>query len=95
MSVNFLNLNENKTELIVFGDSELLNVGTLCPFYSSVKSFGVYFDSVFKFDKQISFIARSSFFYLKLIAKVKAYLPPEDLERVIYTISTCLLQFFV
>lgn len=56
MNLNFLNLNGDKTEVIVFGHPELLEGGTLCPLASNncsiVRSLGDLLDSVFKFDKQ-------------------------------------------
>ena len=44
----------------------------------------VIFDNGFKFNKQISSVVKTSFFQLRLLAKVKPYLPPKDFERVIH-----------
>lgn len=77
MDLNFLNLNENKTEVIVFGHPECLNdsVGALGPLASKncsfIKSLGVTFDSAFKFDRQIGSVVKGAFFQLQLLAKVK------------------------
>ena len=38
----------------------------------------------FKFDKQISLAVKTSFFQLRLLAKVKPYLPQKDFEGVIH-----------
>ncbi len=58
MSAFFLNLNEIKTKVIWFGNSEsqvLSDLGNLAPFCKSVvKNLGVRFDVSLKFDKQIS-----------------------------------------
>ena len=51
--------------------------------HSTVESLGG-----FKFDKQISSVVRCSFFQLRPIAKVKAYLPQKYLERVIHAFIT-------
>ena len=68
MILNFLQLNENKTKVIIFGESGFLDMGTHGPFacniHSSVKNLDVYFDNAFKFDKQISPVMRSNFFQL-------------------------------
>ncbi len=73
-------LNENKTEIVVFGRSgdlgtcvdALGNLGlNVCPFN---KNLGVVFDSTFKFEIQISSVVKASFFQLRLLAKVKPYL---------------------
>lgn len=58
-----------------------------------MKSLGVYFDCLFKFDKQISSVVRSSFFQLRLIAKVKSYLPHKNLEQVIHAFITSRLDY--
>ncbi len=57
--LNFLNLNEGKTEIIVFEPldvacSPVLNLGHLSSCVKPVvKNLGVYFGSALKFDKQI------------------------------------------
>ncbi len=77
---NFLCLNENKTEIVVFGCpgdlsacvDALGNLGLYVhPF---TKNLGLIFDSAFKFEKQISSVLKASFFQLRLQAKVKPYL---------------------
>ena len=97
MNLNFLNLNGDKTEIIVFGHPELLDVDYLGPLTSNsrstVRSLGVVLDGAFKLDKQISATVRSCFFQLRTIAKVKAYLPPKDLERVINALITSRLDY--
>lgn len=97
MNLNFLNLNDDKTEIMVFGHHDLLDVDSLGPLTansrSTVRSLGVMLDGAFKLDKQISATVRSCFFQLRTIAKVKAYLPPKDLERVINALITSRLDY--
>ncbi len=66
---NFPCLNENKTEIVVFGRpgdlsacvDALGNLGLYVrPF---TRSLGVIFDSAFKFEKQISSVVKASFFF--------------------------------
>ncbi len=52
-----------------------------------------YFDSVFKSDKQITTVLKSSFFQLRFVARVKVYLSPNDLERVIHTFIMSRLDY--
>ncbi len=62
-------LNENKTEIVVFGHpgdlsacvDALGNLGLYVrPF---TRNLGVIFDSAFKFEKQISSVVKASFFF--------------------------------
>ncbi len=67
LSKNFLFLNPDKTEVIVFSPSEhgasiQSNLGNLNPFISTqVRNLGVVFDNSLKFDKQISAVLGSNF----------------------------------
>lgn len=80
MEINFLNLNKNKTE-ILFGQSYLLDAyesatGPLASYWHLfARNLGVIVDCAFKFDRQISAVVKTSFFQLRLLAKIKAYLP--------------------
>ncbi len=71
----------------MFGKSELLDginsvLGPLASYSRpSAKNLGVIFDSCFKFEQQINLVAKISFFQLRLLRKVKAYLPPNEFER--------------
>lgn len=51
------------------------------------------FDGAFKFDKQVSSVIQTSFYQLRLIAKVKGHLSPTDLERVIHAFITAQLDY--
>ena len=75
LGANFLNLNESKTEAIVFGKiSPAFYTDALGPLASnirpSVRNLGVIFDSAFKFQQQVSAVVRKSFFHLRTLAKV-------------------------
>ena len=98
MGANFLNLNESKTEIIVFGKtSPAFSTVALGPLVSnikpSVRNLGVIFDSAFKFEQQVSAVVRKSFIHLRTLAKIKAYLPQSDLERVIHAFITSQLDY--
>ncbi len=59
LSLNFLNFNESKTEIIAFGPSDShstpkVYLGDLTSVKPWVKNLGVIFDDGFKFDKQIN-----------------------------------------
>lgn len=90
LAANFLKLNEEKTEVIVFGPnshlvSERLKDTHLAVAISDkVKSLGFILDSELKRDKQINYVVKSRFFFhLKLLVKTKPFVSPTDFERAI------------
>uniref|UniRef100_A0A8C9YNU4 Reverse transcriptase domain-containing protein n=1 Tax=Sander lucioperca TaxID=283035 RepID=A0A8C9YNU4_SANLU len=99
LSENFLNLNEDKTECIIFSTSgtqngPALSLGALASYTrSAVKNLGVSFDCSMKFDKQISDVVRMSFFQLRLLAKVKPFLNRHDLEKAIHAFISSRLDY--
>ena len=99
MDLNFLKLNENKTEIILFGHPDLVQVlasslGPLAPYISSqARNLGVIIDGAFKLDKQISSVVKASFFQLRLLAKVKPYLRRADLEKVMHAFISSRLDY--
>jgi len=97
MDLNFLKLNENKTEIVLFGRPDLVQIlasslGPLAPYIGSqARNLGVIINGAFKLDKQVSSVVMASFFQLRLLAKVQPYLRRADLEKVMHAfISLCL-----
>lgn len=91
---NFLHLNEDKTEYILFGDSKLCDIGALTTrLKPAVKNLGVIFDNNFKFDKQIDSVVRASFYQLRLLTKVKPFLNRTDLEKTIHAFISSRLDY--
>lgn len=96
---NFLFLNSDKTEVIVFDPSETrprhdLDLGSLDLFISlQVRNSGVMLHSSLKFNKQISAVIGSNFFYFRLLAKIKSYLPKRSLEIAIHALITSRLNY--
>lgn len=92
---NFILLNDDKTQIILFVPNELSNencidLGTLSPYLTSnIKNVGFYLDSSLKLDKQNNIIISTCFYYLCQIAIVKSFLCKESFEKVIHAfIST-------
>ncbi len=99
LSLNFLNFNEEKTEMIVFKPSDSMtaakpNLGGLSSCVKHyVKNLGVVFDEHLKFDRQINSVVKSSFFQLRLLSKAKPFLSFKNLEKVIHDFITSKLDY--
>uniref|UniRef100_A0A8C6UH90 Reverse transcriptase domain-containing protein n=1 Tax=Neogobius melanostomus TaxID=47308 RepID=A0A8C6UH90_9GOBI len=101
MEANFLSLNKDKTEILIFGnsDSNVLNncdsaIGPLASFcHPFARNLGVFVDNEFKFEKHINHVVKSSFFHLKTLSKVKNYLPACDFEKAIHAFITSRLDY--
>lgn len=99
MALNFLKLNENKTEIVLFGRPDLVQVlanslGPLAPnIGSQVRNLGVIIDGALRLDKQVRSVVKASFFQLRLLAKVKPYLRRADLEKVIHAFISSRLDY--
>ena len=99
LALNFLNFNEKKTEVMVFGpngssDFPPAILGPLAPYVKPVISnLGVKIDCDFKLDKQISAVVKSSFFHLRRLAKVKPLLSAQHFETVIHAFITSRLDY--
>ncbi len=85
LSSNFLNLNNNKTEIIIFGHRENCVLDVDCGPYETLcaRNLGVLFDRNLKFDKQIRAVVKSCFFHLHQLSKVKPFLSQSNLQTVI------------
>ena len=99
MSDNFLMLNEDKTEVIVFGPkshreavSQLLHSqGLKCT--NEVKNLGVFFDSDLNFSKHFSNITKTAIFQIRNIAKIRSFISFTDAETLIHAFVTNHLDY--
>ncbi|MDG2555460.1 reverse transcriptase domain-containing protein, partial [Vibrio parahaemolyticus] len=99
MALNFLNFNEKKTEVMVFGPSGLckhppVDLGPLADFLKpTVSNLGFKMDSGFKLERQIGAVVKSSFFHLRQLAKVKPFLAQKHFEIVIHAFITSRIDY--
>ena len=99
MAQNFLQLNEGKGELILLGSptrvarisNNLGNLATLAK--PQVRNLGVVLDSDLRFDDQVGAVVRSCFFQLRLISRIKPFLSPQDLQKLIITLIFSKLDY--
>ncbi len=97
MAAHFLKLNENKTDVIVFGPRkhdvlQCLNATSLTVKYS-VNKLGFVLHSDLKLDRQINTVVRSCCFYLRLLVKTKPFLSRSDFEKAITSIVLSLMDY--
>ena len=90
MAENFLQLNRDKTEVILIGP-EALRENYLPKLHSlsftpadQVKNLGVIFDSGLNFIPHIKHITKTGFFHLKNIARVRPFLSHENTETLMH-----------
>ncbi len=77
MTKNSLQLNENKTEVILLGPAATNNsIKTQLGFLSNNlhNHLGDHLDTLLQFDKHVNAVVKSSFFHLRSVAKVKQFL---------------------
>lgn len=76
----FLQLNEDKTEFIIFGNKKLEkdpveSYGLLSNnMHGDVKNLGVIFNSEIHFDHQVNSVVKTSYFQLRKLSKLKSIL---------------------
>uniref|UniRef100_A0A3B3HT18 Reverse transcriptase domain-containing protein n=1 Tax=Oryzias latipes TaxID=8090 RepID=A0A3B3HT18_ORYLA len=98
MSCNFLHLNQEKTEVLLFGPSDVskahVDLGVLNDHLKqTATSLGVKLDSNLTFNAHINLVVKSSFFHLRQLAKVKPLLSRHDFEILIHAFISTRLDY--
>ena len=101
MSLNKLQLNEEKTEVMMFTPQtkhqiELTHID-LCevsiPISNEAKNIGVTFDTVFSMDKQISQTCKTAMYHLRRISKIRQYITQSACEKLVHAFITSRLDY--
>ena len=99
MAQNFLQLNQDKTEILVIGPEALreklnfkLDALQIKP-SDKIKNLGVVFDSDLSFEHHIRQITKIGFYHLKNIAKVRPLLSKANTETLIHAFITCRIDY--
>ena len=103
MAANWLQLNDSKTEFIIFGSSQnlcsltktSLTIGQ-CVIDSkdtkSVKSLGAHFDINMNLDTHLSAICKSGWYHLYQISKIRSFLTTDQTKSVVHAYVTSRLD---
>ncbi|PIK50955.1 hypothetical protein BSL78_12172 [Apostichopus japonicus] len=101
MQENFLKLNDDKTEFVLFGSRQQLSkvhvphitIGdsdiTLA---ASARNLGVIFDSSMSLKNHVSNIVRSASFHIRNIGRIRKYLNPRATEQIVHSFVTSRLD---
>lgn len=96
---NFLQLNEDKTEVLIVAAADIASkvnnsLGSLSfNFCSNLRNLGVIFDQSMLLDKHIRSLSRTCFFHLRKIAKLRPIVSHAELEMIIHALVSCHLDY--
>jgi hypothetical protein len=103
MSQYYLQLNDSKTQIIVFGSTNVLkeieingintSSGTTVRFISTVKNLGIYMDSKLSLSNQVISLKKKSFATLRNIRKIRFLLTREQLKIIVNSLVVSCLDY--
>ncbi len=99
MSDNFLQLNKDKTEILLFGaqahrQKNAAHLSSLSlDSKTEARNLGVIIDSNLNFRSHINHITKTSFYHLKNISKLRGFLSKSDSEKLIHAFITSRLDY--
>ena len=101
MSSNMLKLNHDKTELIVFAprnssrdlsDISITFDGCIVKSVPVVKNLGAYFDSQLNMEKHLSSVAKTCYFHIRNIGRIRHLIDQGACKRLIHALVTSRLE---
>ena len=92
VSSNFLKLNDDKTEVIIFGSAQQLrkielhavHIGdSLITVSHNVRNFGLQFDETITMESHVTAVCKSAIYHRRSIARIRRYLTPSATEQIV------------
>ena len=99
MAHNFLQLNPDKTEILIIGPDTISNsiqqfLGPLAAnIKPTAKKLGVFFDSKMNLEFHVKKVTQACFYHLRNISKIKSFLTPTDLEKIMHAFVSSRLDY--
>ena len=103
MNSFYLKLNDDKTQIIVFGSRNVLNdlhinginlnPSTTIRFVPTVKNLGIYMNHTLTFDRQLSELKKKCFRTLRNIRKIKFLLQPDQVKVIVNSLVVSCLDY--
>ncbi|KAK7906725.1 hypothetical protein WMY93_015337 [Mugilogobius chulae] len=102
LKLNYLQLNCNKTEIILIGPKSLTNAnssltlsidGTPVSSSSHLQNLGIIFDQTLSYEHHIKHITKNAFYHLRNIARLRPSLTPQSAEILIHAFVTSRLDY--
>ena len=102
MSQYFLQMNDAKTQIIVFGPTKVLDAitirgvnlaGSSIRFINTVKNLGVYMDSALTMDAQVKELKKKCFRSLRNIRKIRFLLSTDQLKQIVNSLVVSCLDY--
>ncbi len=94
LTVNFLQLNKEKTEIIAFGNKdEVIKVNAYLDSRgqttkNQVKNLGVILETDLSFSRHVKAVTKSAYYRLKNIARIRSFVSSQDLEKLVHAFIT-------